>query len=307
LKADIGTRVVPGQVLAEIDAPDLDQQIMQAKADLASAQAAETLARVNLERGRALISSGAVSKRDLDQRAAEFDSRQALVKSSQANVERLLVLEGYKRILAPFAGIVTVRATDVGALINAGSGGGPALFVVSDVSRLKVYVNVPQSYVPAIPIGTRAEIAVPEYPDRTFGGTVAASAQAVDVASGTTRMQISVENHEGVLMTGAYASVRLELPRPEVSITVPASALIFDQNGMRVATVGAEDRISLKPITIARDLGREVEVATGLTAQDRIIVTPPDGVLDGDKVLVIDKSRAPSGTADNKARGKPPG
>jgi RND family efflux transporter MFP subunit len=308
-KADIGAPVVAGQVLAEIDAPDLDQQIMQAQADVASAQANASLALVNLQRGQALITSGAVSKRDLDQRAADFDNRQGLVKSSQANLDRLRVLEKYKRIVAPFDGLVTSRTTDVGALINAGSVGGPALFVVSDVSRLRVYVNVPQNYVPSVKIGTKAHIAVPEYPGRSFAATVEASAQSVDVASGTTRMQLGVENSARELMTGAFASVRLELPQPEIAVTVPASALIFDKDGMRVATVGPDDRVVLKTITIARDLGREVEVASGLSADDRIITTPPDGVVAGDKVQVANaphKDAAPE-TAATKDKRKPPG
>ena len=157
-KADIGTPVKAGQLLAEIDAPDLDQQIMQAEADVASAQANAALASATLQRGQSLIKSGAVSKQDLDQRAADSANKQGLVKSAQANLDRLRVLEKYKRITAPFDGLVTARTTDVGALINAGGGGGPALFVVSDTSRLRVYVNVPQNYVPSIKIGTKAQI-----------------------------------------------------------------------------------------------------------------------------------------------------
>ena len=180
-KADIGTSVKAGDLLAEIDAPDLDQQIMQAEAALASAQANSKLSDATLSRGQQLIPSGAVSKQDLDQRAADAGNKEGLVKSAQANLDRLRVLEQYKRITAPFDGLVTVRNTDLGALINAGSGG-PPLFVVSDTSRLRVYVNVPQSYVPSVRIGTKAHISVPEYPGRQFSAPVAASAQAVDPA-----------------------------------------------------------------------------------------------------------------------------
>ena len=290
-KADIGTPVKAGQLLAEIEAPDLDQQIMQAEADLASAKANLTLAEGTLERGRMLIKSGAVSQQTLDQRVADAQSRQGLLRSAQANLDRLKVLENYKRITAPFDGLVTSRTTDIGALINAG-GGGPALFVVSDTTRLRVYVNVPQNYVPNVKIGTRAQITVPEYPGKTFTATVEASAQAVDMASGTTRMQLVVDNAAGTLMTGAFANVRLVLPNPEAAIYVPASALIFDQRGMRVATVGPDDRVILKPVTIARDLGREVEIATGLTAEDRVIETPPDGIASGDLVRIAGKPAA---------------
>src|SRR5271170_7419932 len=166
-KADIGTPVKAGDLLAEIDAPDLDQQIMQAQADLASAQANSKLSDATLLRGQQLIPSGAVSKQDLDQRAADAGNKEGLVKSAQANLDRLRVLESYKRIVAPFDGLVTARTTDVGALINAG-GGGPPLFVVSDTSRLRVYANIPQSYVPSIRVGTQAKMSVPEYPGKIF-------------------------------------------------------------------------------------------------------------------------------------------
>ena len=191
--ADIGTPVKAGQLLAEIEAPDIDQQIMQAEADLASAKANAGLSSLTLQRGQSLIRSGAVSSQDLDQRSADFANKQGMVKSAQANVDRLLVLEKYKRIVAPFDGLVTARTTDIGALINAGGGSGPPLFVVSDISKLRVYVNVPQNYVPSIRIGTKAAVSVPEYQGRTFPATVESSAQAVDVASGTTRMQLIVD------------------------------------------------------------------------------------------------------------------
>jgi RND family efflux transporter MFP subunit len=296
-KADIGTPVKAGQLLAEIEAPDLDQQIMQAEADLATANASAGLANLTLQRGQSLIRSGAVSTQDLDQRSADFATKQGMVKSAQANVERLRVLEKYKRIVAPFDGLVTARTTDIGALINAGGGSGPPLFVVSEISKLRVYVNVPQIYVPSIKIGTRAAISVPEYPGRTFPATVEASAQAVDVASGTTRMQLIVDNADGALMTGAFANVRLDLPQPRITLSVPASALIFDQSGLRVATVGSDARVVLKPVTIARDLGKEVDIASGLTAEDRVIESPPDGIASGDQVRIAGAARAETTSA----------
>jgi RND family efflux transporter MFP subunit len=285
-KVDIGTPVKAGQLLAEIDAPDLDQQIMQAEAAVASAQANAALAKATLERGQSLIASGSVSKQDLDQRVADFSNRRGLVRSAQANLDRLRVLEKYKRITAPFDGLVTARTTDVGALINAGSGGGPALFVVSDTSRLRAYVNVPQSYVPSIKVGTKARISVPEYPGRNFPATVEASAQAVDPASGTTRMLLFVDNAGGELMTGAFASVHLDLAAPATAINVPASALIFGQDGLRIATVGSDDRVVLKPVTISRDLGKTLDIGSGLTADDRIIMNPPDGIATEDQVRI---------------------
>jgi RND family efflux transporter MFP subunit len=285
-KSDIGTKVKAGDLLAEIDAPDLDQQIMQATADLASAQANFTLAQATFQRGQTLISSGAISKSDLDTRAADASNKDGLVKSAQANLDRLRVLAQYKQITAPFDGLVTARNTDVGALINAG-GGGPPLFVLSDTARLRVYVNVPQSYVPSIRIGTQAKMSVPEYPGKRFFATVEASAQAVDVSSGTTRMLLVVDNSGGELMTGDFANVSFDLPHPEVAVNVPASALIFDQGGLRVAVLDNDTRVVLKPVTISRDLGKVIEIGSGLSADDRVIDSPPDGIASGDRVRVV--------------------
>ncbi|HXD13507.1 MAG TPA: efflux RND transporter periplasmic adaptor subunit [Xanthobacteraceae bacterium] len=284
--ADIGTPVKAGQLLAEIDAPDLDQQIMQAEAALASAKANSVLSDMTLKRGQSLITTLAISQQDLDQRAADASNKQGQVRAAQANLDRLRVLEQYKRIIAPFDGLVTARTTDVGALINAGSGGGPPMFVVSETSSLRVYVNVPQNYVPSIPVGTKAQISVPEYPGRTFPATVAASAQSVDIASGTTRMQLVVDNARGELMTGDFTNVNFDLPHPEIAINVPASALIFNQRGLQVAIVDNDGRIDLKQVTISRDLGNEVELASGISADDRVVTNPPDGITAGDKVRI---------------------
>ncbi|HUZ32662.1 MAG TPA: efflux RND transporter periplasmic adaptor subunit [Xanthobacteraceae bacterium] len=284
-KADIGTPVKAGDLLAEIDAPDLDQQIMQAEANLASAKANSVLSDLTLKRGQSLITSLAISQQDLDQRAADASNRQGLVRAAQANLDRLRVLEQYKRIVAPFDGLVTARTTDIGALINAG-GGGPPLFVVSRINKLRVYVSVPQTYVPDIPIGTKASISVPEHPGQTFPARVEASAQAVEIASGTTRIQLVVDNSRNELMTGDFTQVTFDLPHPQIAIGVPASALIFNQNGLHVAIVGSNGRINLKEITIARDLGNEVEVASGITADDRVVINPPDGIATGDKVRI---------------------
>jgi RND family efflux transporter MFP subunit len=291
-KVDIGTPVKARQLLAEIDAPDLDQQIMQAAADLASAQANFTLAQATLQRGQTLISTGAISKADLDTRAADASNKDGLVKAAQANLDRLRVLEQYKKVTAPFDGLVTARNTDVGALINAGAGGGPPLFVVSDTSKLRLYVNIPQNYVPSIKIGTSARLSVPEYPGQTFTATVEASAQAVDVASGTTRILLVVDNAAGTLMTGAFANVSFDLPHPEIAINVPASALIFNQRGLWIATVGRDNRVVLKAVTITRDLGKEVEIGSGLAATDRVIESPPDGIAPGDLVRIATSAGA---------------
>jgi RND family efflux transporter MFP subunit len=284
-KADIGTPVKSGQLLAEIDAPDLDQQIMQAEANLASAKANSTLSDMTLTRGQSLIKTYAISQQDLDQRAADASNKQGLVRAAQANLDRLRVLEQYKRLTAPFDGLVTARNTDIGALINAG-GGGPPMFIVSETSKLRVYVNVPQNYVPSVPVGTRGQITVPEYPGRSFPATVEASAQAVDVASSTTRMQLVVDNSNNELMTGDFTNVTFDLPHPEIAINVPASALIFNESGLQVATVSSEGRIVLKRVTISRDLGNEVEIGSGIAADDRVVTNPPDGIVTGDKVRI---------------------
>jgi membrane fusion protein (multidrug efflux system) len=292
--ADIGARVKAGDVIAEIEAPDLDQQLLQARADLTNQQASAKLSDVTLARRKTLIASNFVSMQEIDERTADLSNKNASVNSSQANVERLEALAGYKKITAPFDGIVTARNTDVGALINAGGGSGPPMFIVSDIKKLRVYVNVPQTYVPSVKIGAKATISVPEYPTRTFEATVEASAQSVDVNSGTTQMQLALDNSAGELMPGGFANVRLGLQRDSVPLNIPASALIFDQKGLRVATVTSDNKILFKPVTIARDLGREIQLAGGVTLDDRIISTPPDGIIDGDQVRVVSTKGRPA-------------
>jgi membrane fusion protein, multidrug efflux system len=296
---DIGARVKAGQVIAEIEAPDLDQQLLQARADLASQEASAKLSEATLTRRKTLLASNFVSMQEIDERTADLSNKKAAVKAGQANVERLEALAGYKQIAAPFDGVVTSRDTDVGALINAGGGAGPAMFVISDISKLRVYVNVPQNYVPAIKIGAKAVIAVPEYPNRTFQATVEASSQAVDVSSGTTRMQLGLDNSKGELMPGGYASVKLSLQRDTTPLQIPSSALIFNQSGLRVATVGPDDKVLFKTVTIARDLGRTIELSSGLAPEDRVITAPPDGLADGDQVRIA------SAKASKSEPGKP--
>ena len=272
----------------------LDQQLLQARADLASQEASAKLSEATLTRRKSLLASNFVSMQEIDERTADLSNKKAAVNSGQANVERLEALAGFKKITVPFDGVVTARDTDVGALINAGGGAGPAMFVISDISKLRVYVNIPQTYVPAIRIGAKAVITMPEYPSRTFAATVEASSQSVDVNSGTTRMQLGLDNSSGELMPGGYANVRLSLQRDTVPLHIPASALIFNQSGLRVATVGSDDKVLFKTVTIARDLGREIELGSGLSPEDRIIVAPPDGLADGDQVRVAGTKGKPA-------------
>jgi RND family efflux transporter MFP subunit len=298
--ADIGAKVKAGQVIAEIEAPDLDQQLLQARADLASAEASAKLSEATLNRRKTLIASNFVSMQEIDERTADLSNKNGSVKAGQANVERLEALAGYKKITVPFDGVVTSRDTDVGALINAGGTSGPAMFVVSDIKKLRVYVNVPQSYVPAIKIGAKAILTMPDYPNRTFPATVEASSQSVDVASGTTRMQLGLENDKSELMPGGYANVRMSLAREGLPLHIPASALIFNQSGLRVATVGSDDKVLFKTVTIARDLGRDIEIGSGLSPDDRVIVAPPDGMSDGDQVRVAGPKGAPAKVSEKQ-------
>jgi len=195
-------------------------------------------------------------------------------------------MEGFKRVVAPFDGIVTARDTDVGALINAGSGKGLELFVVSDIHKLRLYVNVPQNYVAQVTPGTQAQVTVPERPGQTFTATVETTSQSVDPSSGATLVQLAVDNQAGQLLPGAFANVHFDLPLASADLSVPASALIFDHRGVRVATVGPDNRIAFKPVSIARDLGDVVQVSSGLAANDRIVDSPPDGIGKGDQVRI---------------------
>jgi RND family efflux transporter MFP subunit len=285
---DIGAPVKAGQLLAEIEAPDLDQQLLQARAALASAQAGEALALVTAQRWQTLGGTNTVAKQTVDEKTGDLTVKQALSKAAKANVDRLEVLADFKRLTAPFDGTVTTRNTDVGALINADSSAGLALFVISDTRKLRVTVSIPQNYVPAVKINTKVQITVPEYPGKVYYGVVDASARSVDPQSGTTRMQLVVDNSAGELMPGAFANTRIELPPTVQALTIPAGALIFDQKGMHVATMDANNKVVLKTVTIGRDLGQIVEIATGIAATDRIIDSPPDGLADGDQLRVVE-------------------
>jgi RND family efflux transporter MFP subunit len=299
-KHDIGGKVKAGDVLAEIETPDLDQQLMQARAALGVAQANAKLAQISAERWQSLAGTDAVAKQDVDTRTFTLNANIAQVKAAQANVDQLVAETGFKRLVAPFDGIVTARETDIGALINVGATGGAQLFVVSETSKLRVYVNVPQNYVPSVPPGTNATIRVPEHPDRTYSGTVEASAQAVDPSTGTTLMQIIVDNAAGEMMPGDYAGIQLHVAATANVLSVPSSALIFDAKGLSIATVGADNRVLLRPVTIGRDLGAVIELASGLSPNDRVIQNPPDGISNGTEVRLT--GAAPGGAvAGSKA------
>ncbi len=293
-KHDIGSKVKAGDLLAEIDTPDLDQQLMQARADLNVAEANARLAQISSDRWQSLAGTDAVAKQDVDQRTFTLNANVAQVKAAQANVDRLVAEEGFKRLIAPFDGIVTARETDIGALINVGATGGAELFVVSETSKLRVYVSVPQNYVPSVPPGTKATISVPEHPGKTYSGTVEASAQAVSPSTGTTLMQLIVDNSAGEMMPGDYASIHLQIQGAANVLSVPSSALIFNAKGLSIATVDANNHVLLKPVSIQRDLGSVIELASGLAPDDRVIESPPDGIGNGAEVrLTSTKADAP--------------
>jgi RND family efflux transporter MFP subunit len=291
-KYDIGSKVKAGDVLAEIDTPDLDQQLLQARADLSVAEANAKLAQITAERWQALAGTDAVARQDVDQRTFTSNAQIAQVKAAQANVDRLVAEAGFKRLIAPFDGIITARETDIGALINVGSAGGPELFVVSETHKLRVYVNVPQNYVPSVPAGTKGTITVPEHPGKIYSGIVESSADAVDPGSGTTLMQLIVDNGAGELMPGDYASIHLQVAPPAHVLSIPSSALIFDSKGLSIATVKSDNSVLLKRVTIERDLGAIIEIGSGLAMDDRVIQNPPDGIENGTQVRLIGAGNA---------------
>lgn len=285
---DIGTPVKQGQLLAELDTPDLAGQVQSARANMINAQAAQRLSAATARRWDALFAQGAVSRQDKETRDADLDAKNAAVEAARANLYSLTSQADFRRLVAPFEGVVTSRAVDVGALVTLGTGAAP-LFTVSDLKRLRIYVRVPQNYASYIQPGMTVNFSVPQHPGRTFTATLAASAGAVASASGTILVQFTLDNADGALQPGGYAEVKFPLPAGADGIRVPATALMFRAEGMQVATLDANSRIRLKTITIARDLGDAVDVGSGITPKDRIIDNPSDAFQDGDEVRVAGK------------------
>jgi RND family efflux transporter MFP subunit len=292
--ADIGTPVKSGQLLAEIETPELDQQLLQARADLATAQAHEKLAAITAKRWRDMLASNSVSQQEADEKTGDYEAKQAATAAARANVERLQALESFKRIVAPFDGIVTARRTDVGALINAGSGNGHELFRVADTRKLRVYVHVPQTYASEIRTDMAAQLSLPEQPGQTYPARVIATANAIDETSRTLLVQLEADNADGRLTAGSYVEVRFDLPAPSGALQLPVSALLFRRHGLKVATLGPGDRVVLKSIQIGRDYGTRVEVVSGLTRADRVIDSPPDWLGEGDLVRVASIAPTPA-------------
>ncbi|RKP48165.1 efflux RND transporter periplasmic adaptor subunit [Trinickia fusca] len=287
--ADIGASVKQGQLLAVIDTPELDQQFQQARADLRNAVANEQLAETTARRWKQLLDTDSVSKQEADEKCADLVAKRANVAANEANVRRLEALESFKRITAPFDGTVTARRTDVGALIDTGADQGRELFTVSDSRRLRLYVNVPQQLATSIKPGMTVTLTVPERPGKTFSATLTSTDGSIASSSGTLLAQLLVDNAAGELLPGEYASVRFSLPSDANAMRIPASALIFRKAGLQVAVVGSDDRVTLKPVTVATDFGSQVEIASGLDAQDRVIDNPPDSLASGDRVQLATK------------------
>jgi RND family efflux transporter MFP subunit len=289
---DIGGRVRSGQLLAEIETPEVDQQLAQAHADLATAKANYDLAQSTAARYEALLRTDSVAQQDVDNAVGAAHARRAMVESATDNVKRLEQLQSFEKVYAPFDGVVTARRTDIGQLIDSGSGtSARELFHVAAIHTLRVYVNVPQIDSPAAAPGVEAYLTLPQYPGRQFPGKLVRTAQAIDQASRTLLAEVDVANPSGVLLPGAYAEVHLKLASPATALIIPVTCLIFRTEGLRVGVV-RNGRAALVPITLGKDLGTEVQVVSGLDGSEKVITNPPDSLVDGQEVRAADPGTA---------------
>ena len=290
--ADIGDHVRSGQVLAEIDTPEVDQQLGAARAALATADANRNLADVTARRWDRLIATHAVSQQEVDQRHGDLAAREAMEKEAGANVSRLETMTNFKRIVAPFDGVITSRATDIGELIVAGDARSAPLFSVADTSRLRIYVNVPENYAPTLQPGLVAHFTVADHPNQVFSAELVRTADAVNARSGAMLVQLRFDNSAGLVRPGAYAQVSLATRTPAAGFVIPASALLFRREGVAVAVVNPSGLAQVRMVQIAQDFGSEVSISAGLSVQDLVIDSPPDDISSGDQV----KPAAPRGT-----------
>ena len=282
-QADIGAHVKAGEVLAKIDSPDLDQQFAQGKADLATATANAQLAAVTADRFNTLVKSQWVSKQTGDEKTGAAAATKATMDAASANVKRLEAMEDFKNIVAPFDGVVTARKTDIGALINAGNAG-QELFEVSDLSRVRIYVQVPQAFTAELQPGLKATFEMPQYPGQQFDASVVTTSHAMDSNSRSMLVQLQADNSDGKLFAGVYCQVHFELPSGANVVRVPATALVLADQGSQVAILGNDGKVVLKPVQLGRDFGDSVEVVAGLSTSDRIIDSPPETLQSGDRV-----------------------
>ncbi len=288
---DLGDPVRRGQVLAILDAPDVEQQLAAARADLQTARANQQLAQTTATRWSAMLAKDAVSKQEADEKQGDLAAKSALTNAARANVARLQALTGFTRLVAPFDGVVTSRATQIGALVVAGNASSTPLFTVADVSRIRAYVKVPQAYSGQIHPGLEVGLTLPEYPDRTFKATLTRTADAIDPASGTVLVEVQAPNGDHALKPGAYAQASFPLKGGGNAVTLPPSALIIGSKGTQVAVVGSDGKAQLRTVTLGRDEGKVVEVIAGLSPDDRVIDNPPDSLQTGDPVKVLANAR----------------
>ncbi|HEX2941380.1 MAG TPA: efflux RND transporter periplasmic adaptor subunit [Rhodopila sp.] len=281
---DIGDRVKKGELLAQIETPELDQQLRQARADLATAEANTKLARITAERTANLLKSQSVSTQERDNAAAAYAAGQATVASREADVARLQELQSYEKVYAPFDGVITARNTDIGDLINAGASSASAeLFHMAAIQTLRIYVAVPEAYAPSIHVGATPAVTLDEYPGQTFHGRLVRTANAINPSSRTLLVEVDVDNPDDKLLPGAYTFVHFQLPGRSGTVTIPANTLLFRSEGLRVGVVHG-DKAELVPITIGRDYGDKVEVLSGLSPTDQVIVNPSDSLISGTEV-----------------------
>lgn len=293
---DIGGRVKAGQLLADIETPEVDAQFHQAQADLKTAQANYDLSEITYNRYETLKSTDSVAKQDVDNAVGDYQAKKAMVASAEANLNRLQELVSFEKVYSPFDGVLTARETDIGDLIDAGTNGGAAkeLFRVASINTLRVYINVPQIYSAESNPGIPAYLTLQEFPGRTFQGKIVRTANAIDLASRTLLVEVDVNNPTGELLPGAYAQVHLKIASGAPTYILPVTTLVFRTAGLQVATVKDGNKATLIPIAIGRDYGTSVEVVSGLTDSDVVIDSPPDSIVDGEEVRILTKP-APSG------------
>ncbi len=285
---DIGSHVEKGELLAEIDTPEIDQQLAQARADLVTAQANLSLSTLTAARYQDLMKSDSVSRQDLDNANGDLAARRAMTQSADANVKRLEEMESFKRVYAPFSGIITQRNVDPGTLINAGNGGTATkeMFDLAQINPMRVYVSVPQSYTPSIHLGLKACLSLTELAQKNFCGQVVRTANSIDPNTRTLLTEVDVPNPAGTLLPGSYAEVHFDVKVTGQRLSLPVNALLFRPDGTLVAVVDQDNRINLKKITIGKDYGNALEVLQGIDPSDRIVVNPPDSLEQGQVVKI---------------------
>jgi RND family efflux transporter MFP subunit len=280
---DIGGRVKSGQLLAEIDAPEVNKQLDQSRADLATAEANLSLSQSTMTRWQDLLKKDAVAKQDTDDKIGDFQAKKAMVDSGRANVKRLEDMVSFEKVYAPFDGVITARNTDIGALINAGNGGvSQQLFILAATNTLRVFVNVPQIYSRSAAPGVASQLTLAEYPGRRFSGKIARNAESIDPVQRTLLTEVDVDNSTGELLPGAFAQVHLTLVAKTPSLLLPVNSLLFRAEGLQVGVVRDGGKVELVPMVIGKDYGTQVEVVSaGLTESDNVIVNPPDSLTTG--------------------------